>query len=116
MHVTLDDITRWLVKCNDNYIFSACTYSVLQEFAVDSEVIMTSQSEIVRKLHVWHTSPYRVLKRSSFITNELDISWDSDIDSIFNGDKSFLPATCAMFELPSTTADPSREPVPPPPP
>ena len=101
---------------NNKYKFFACPYSVLQEFAVDSEVIITSQSEIVRKLHVWYTGPYKVLKRSAFITDELDISWDSDIDSIFNGDKSFLPATCAMFELPSTAADPSRESVPPPPP
>ena len=40
------DITRQLANCNNNYKFSACPYSVLQEFAVDSEVIVTSHSEM----------------------------------------------------------------------
>jgi len=45
----------------------------LQEFAIDIEVIVTSHSEIARKLHTWWISLNRVLKRSAFITDELDI-------------------------------------------
>ena len=62
-----------LDSCNDNYKFSVCPYNVLQEFAVDNEVIMMSHSEIVRKLHAWCKYPDRVLKRSASITDELDI-------------------------------------------
>ena len=51
--VVFDDITGQLINCNDNYKFSVCPYSVLQEFVVDSEMIVTSYSEIVRKLHAW---------------------------------------------------------------
>ena len=73
LHVAFDDITRQLVNCNDNYKISACLYSVLQEFVVDAEVIVTSHSGIPRKLHAWCTCFDRVLKRSDSITDELDI-------------------------------------------
>ena len=46
-----DDITRQLAKCDENYKFSIYPYSMLQKFAVDSEVIVMSYSEIVRKSH-----------------------------------------------------------------
>ena len=51
LSVVLDNIIRQLVNCNVNYNFFPCLYSVLQKFTVDSEVIVTSQSEIARKLH-----------------------------------------------------------------
>ena len=35
-----------------NYKISACPYSVLQEFAVEIEVIVTDHSEVVRELRV----------------------------------------------------------------
>jgi len=48
--VVFDDITRQLANCSDNYKFFVCSYSLLQEFAVDSEVIVTSHFEIVQKV------------------------------------------------------------------
>ena len=77
----------------------------MQEFAVDSKVIVMSHSEITRKLHVWCIGPDRALKRSAFIIDELDILGDLGIGSIFSRDESFLPDASAMFELPSTTTD-----------
>jgi len=53
--VAYDDITRQLANCDENYNFSVYPYSMLQEFVVDSEVIITSHPEIVRKSHVWRT-------------------------------------------------------------
>ena len=68
-----DDITRQLANCDEKYKFFVYPYSILQEFTVDSEVIVTSHFEITRKLHAWCTCPNRVLKMSTSITNELDI-------------------------------------------
>ena len=48
----IDDITRLIAICNDTYKFVAYPYSILQEFAVDNKVMVTSHPEIVRKLHV----------------------------------------------------------------
>jgi len=50
LHVAFDNITRQLANCNDNYNFYVCPYSVLQEFAIDSEVIVTSYSEMQKKV------------------------------------------------------------------
>jgi len=50
--VAYDDVTRQLANDNDNYKFSACSYSVLQEFVVEIEVMVTSQPEVVKELHV----------------------------------------------------------------
>jgi len=49
--VAYDDITKQLANDN-NYNFSARPYSVLQEFAVEIEVMATSHPEVVRELHV----------------------------------------------------------------
>ena len=52
LHVAHDnDFTTKLVNCNENYKLYAYPYSKLQEFAVDSEVIVTSHPKIVRKSH-----------------------------------------------------------------
>ena len=37
-----DDITRQLENCNENNKFAVYPYSMLREFVVDSEVIVTS--------------------------------------------------------------------------
>ena len=47
---------------------------MLQEFVVDSEVIVISRHETVRKSHVWRTDSPRVLKMFVLMTDELDIS------------------------------------------
>ena len=44
-----DDIARQLVNCDDKYKFSVYPYSMLQKFTIDSELIITSHPEIVRK-------------------------------------------------------------------
>jgi len=96
--VAYNDITRQLANCNCNYYFFACPYSVFQEFAVDSEAIVTSHSEIARKLHAWCIGPNRVLKSTS-ITDKLDISWDSSIVQFSAGMSRFclLPVPCSSF-------------------
>ena len=43
-----------------------------------------------------------------------DIPWDPGISTVFCRDESLLPFTCTLFELLTTTADPSRKPVLPP--
>jgi len=47
----IDDITRLIAICNDTYKFAAYPYIILQEFAVDKGMIVTSHPEAVRKLH-----------------------------------------------------------------
>ena len=47
-----DDITRQLVNCDDKYKFSVYPYSMLQKFAIDSELIIMSHLGIVRKSHI----------------------------------------------------------------
>jgi len=46
---------------------------MLREFAVYSEVIVTSHPEIVRKSYTWLTGSLRVLRRVALMTDELDI-------------------------------------------
>jgi len=58
MMISLDN--KQIVK---NYKFSIYSYNMLQEFAVDNEVIVTSHSQIVRKSHVWRTGSPRVLEK-----------------------------------------------------
>ena len=53
-----------------------CLYThidMLQEFTVDSKVIVTSHLEIVRKSHTWHIGSLRILRRVALMTDELDI-------------------------------------------
>jgi len=114
--VAYDDITKQLANDYNHYKFSICPYSVLQEFAVEIEVIVTSHFEVVRELHIWCTSSSKVLKRFASITDQLDISWDPGNGSVFNGDESLLLVVCVLFELLSTAVDPSWKPVPPQPP
>ena len=61
--VAHDDITRQLANYDNNYKFSVYLYSMLQEFVVDSEVIVIviSHPEVVRKSHTWHTDSPIVL-------------------------------------------------------
>ena len=66
------DITRQLANCDKNYKFSLYPYSMLQEFAVDSKVIVTSHPEIVRKSYAWRTGSPRVLRRLALMIDELD--------------------------------------------
>jgi len=69
-----DDITKQLANCDENYKFYVYLYSMLQEFAVESEVIVTSHSEIVRKSHACRTGSPRVLRMVVLMTDELDIA------------------------------------------
>jgi len=81
--ITYDDITRQLANDNDNYIF-VCPYSILQEFAVEIEVMVTSHPEVLRELHVRCTSSSKFLRKVAFIIDELDVSWDPGISSTFS--------------------------------
>jgi len=47
----INDISRPIAICNDTYKFDAHPFSISQEFAVDSKVMVTSHLEAVRKLH-----------------------------------------------------------------
>jgi len=67
----IDDITRSIIICNDNYKFAANIYSILQEFAFDNKVIVTSHPEAVSKLHAWRIDFDKSLKRGASITYEL---------------------------------------------
>jgi len=55
--ITYDDFNRHLTNCDKNYKFSVYPYNMLQEFIIDSEVIVTSHPEIVRKSHGVHMFP-----------------------------------------------------------
>ena len=68
-----DDITSQLTNCDGNYKFSVYPYTMLQEFVIDSVVIVTGHHEIMRKSRAWNTSFSRVLKRFALMTDELDI-------------------------------------------
>jgi len=110
----IDDITRLIAICNDTYKFVAYSYSSLQKFIVDNKMMVTSYSEVVRKLHAWHTDFDRILKSAS-IAYELDNLWDPDINSVFSKDDTPLSTIGALIKLPSFTADLSQRPVSPPP-
>jgi len=63
--------------CNNNYI-AIYPHSILQEFAIDDEVMITIHFErfppgIVRKLYARHTGSYRVLGRIASIIHKLEI-------------------------------------------
>jgi len=100
-----DDIIRRLANCNENYKFSVYPYSMLHEFAVDSEVITTSHPEIVRKSHAWRTDSSRVLRRFALMTDELNISWDPGISSVFSRNDAFLSIICLLIEVLFFTAE-----------
>ena len=109
----IDDITRPIAICNDTYKFVAYSYSILQEFTVDSKVMVTSHPK-ARKLLAWRAYFDRILKSAS-IAYELDNLWDPDINSVFSKDDTPLSTIGALIKLPSFTADLSQRPVSPPP-
>jgi len=111
----IDDITIPIAICNDTYKFAAYLYSILQEFAVDSKVMVMSHPEAVGKLHVWRAYIDRFLKRSAFIAYELNTPCDPDISFVFNKDDEPPFIIGALIELPSFT-DLSQRPALPPPP
>ena len=71
--VHIDDITRPIAICNDTYKFITFPYNILQEFAVENKVMVTSHPEVVRKLHTECKDFDRILKRSIFIAYKLNI-------------------------------------------
>jgi len=74
LHVAyIDNITTLIAICNDTYKFVAYSYNILQEFAVDSKVMVSSYPEVMRKWHGWRTYLDKILKRSASITYELNI-------------------------------------------
>jgi len=100
---------------NDNYKFAAYPHNILQEFATKNMVIITIHSEkfslgTVSQLLALRICPFRILKRITFIIDELDFSWDPDISSVFSGVDPTLSAY-ALPDLPSTDADVSRRSV-----
>ena len=72
---------------------------IVQKFAVDSEVIVTNPLEIVRKSHTWRTDFPRVLRRLALMIDELDISWDHGISSVFSRHDALLSTICVLIEL-----------------
>jgi len=68
----IDDITSPIAIYNDTYKFAAYSYSILQEFTVDSKLMVMSHPEAVRKLHALRTYFDRILKRSASITYKLN--------------------------------------------
>ena len=66
-------ITRQLTNDNDNYKFFACSYSILQEFAVYIELMVTSHLEVMREVQVQCTCSSKFLKKVAFNTDWLDI-------------------------------------------
>ena len=68
--------------------------------------------ETVSQLHARRTCPIRVLRRITFILDELDIPWDLNISSIFSRKDSTLFDVCTFADLSSTAADLSLSSVP----
>ena len=68
-------------------------------------MIVTRYPETVRKLHVGSTYSDSILKRSAFVTCELDIQWDPGFGPAFIEDDLPRHVTRILFELPSTAAD-----------
>jgi len=66
----IDDISRSIGICNDTYKFAAYPYSILNEFVIDSKVMVSSHLEAVRKLHAWRTDFDKSLNRRASITYE----------------------------------------------
>jgi len=90
-----------------DYKFVAYQYSILQEFAIKNVVMVIIHSErfslgTVNQLHGRCICPSKVLRRITFVTDELDIPWDSSISSVFSRADSTLSIVCAFLNLPST--------------
>ena len=112
LSVAHDNLTKQIAICNGNYKFAAYSYSILQEFAIDNKVIVTSHYETVKKLRVWLIDSEKVLKRIASITYDLDIPLDPGVSSALNMDNSLLVAVCVFFGLSSFAAGSSRRPAP----
>ena len=68
LHIAHDDnLTRQIAICNDNYKFATYPYNILQEFAVDNRVIVTSHSETMKKLHALWKDSEKILKKIAYI-------------------------------------------------
>ena len=115
-----DETRKQITICNDDCKFAVYLHGILQECIVKNMVMVMIYFEMfsletVNLLHARHTCPIRVLRRITFITNELNFPWDLGINSIFSGADSTLSTVCAFSDLPSTAVDLLRRPVPPPP-
>jgi len=100
LHVTyIDDITRPFAFYNYTHKFVAYLYSILQEFAVDNKVIVTSFFEAARKLHTWRKDFDGALKMIASIAYELDSPWDLGIGSVFSRDDAPWSTLYALIEL-----------------
>ena len=71
---------------------------------VEIEVMITSHHELVRELHIRCPCSSKVLKSFVFIIDELNVSWDSGISSIFSRKDSIFFYARASLDLPSTIA------------
>ena len=111
----IDNIIRLIAIYNDTYKFVTYSYSILQEFAVDSGVMVPSHPEVVRKLHAWCTDFDKSLKRSVSIAYESNSPWDPGINFVFSRDDAPRSTLYALIYLSAFTVNPSRRPVPPPP-
>jgi len=116
-----DETHKQITICNDDCKFAVYSHSILYEFAVKNVVMIKIHSKrfflrTVRQLHAQHTCPTTILRRITYITDELDFSWDPDIGFVFSGADSTLFYACAFLDLLSTAANPSWRPVLHPPP
>jgi len=98
------------------YKFASYSYSILQKFTVDDKVIVTIlfgmfPAGTVGKLYARGTYSYRVLRKNTFITHELDNPWDLGINTIFNGENLSLSDAWAFIDLSWTAIDLSQRPV-----
>ena len=78
MSITYDEIPRLIAICNDGYKFVVYPHSILQEFAVENEMMVIVYfgrfpPGTVSKLHARRTVSYRVMRRIVVITHELNI-------------------------------------------
>ena len=64
-----DNITRLKEIYNDTDKLVAYSYSILQKFAVDNKVVVTSHPEAVRKLHAWRADFDKILSASAYELN-----------------------------------------------
>jgi len=92
----IDNIIRLIAIYNDIYKFAAYPHNILQEFAVDSKLMVLSHPEVVRKLHTWRIDFEKSLRRSA--SYELNSRWDSGISYAFSSDDLSLSSIGA--ELP----------------
>ena len=90
----INNIIRSIAICNYAYKFVANSHSILQEFAVKNKAIVTSHSEVARKLHAWRKDFDRALKRIASITYKLNNPWDPSISSVFSEDDAARSTLC----------------------